>query len=100
MTINGGSVTSAAGVQLSAAATDTGTVNLNGGTLTATTLSDGGGTSTFKFNGGTLISSATSATFMQGLDNAYIESGGGTIDSNGFNITIAQILRSRHCLEQ
>ena len=41
---------------------------------------------------GTLRANAANATFVQGLTNAYINAGGATIDSNGFDITVAQPL--------
>jgi autotransporter-associated beta strand protein len=69
-----------------------GTVNLDGGTLTTNLVAGGAGTRTFNFNGGTLKAGASSATFMQGLTNAYIYSGGAMIDSGAFAITIAQPL--------
>ena len=74
-----------------------GLVNLLGGTLS--TLSVGTGTSgsanvssTLNFNGGTLRANGNDATFLQGLNNAYVYPGGGTVDSQGNNITIAQNL--------
>lgn len=74
-----------------------GTYNLNGGTLTAGQVVRGGGagtngTSTFNFNGGTLRANAASGSFLQGLTVANVQAGGARIDTNGFNITIAQAL--------
>jgi autotransporter-associated beta strand protein len=81
-----------------------GTVNLLGGTIVTNKVAKGnistGGTgvATFNFNGGTLQASTPNATFMTGLDNAYVNgafgvySGGGTIDNGGFAITIGQSL--------
>lgn len=67
-----------------------GTVNLNGGTLTANAVLDTGtGTSAFNFDGGTLVAgSAANAVFMNGLDTVTVKAGGAKIDSNGKNITI------------
>jgi fibronectin-binding autotransporter adhesin len=84
----------------------TGTVNLDGGTLTISRIHQGAETgtgainSTFNFNGGTLKAfSGTSfaATFMTGLDFAYVNSGGAIIDTGGVignsgNVVIAQPL--------
>jgi autotransporter-associated beta strand protein len=84
----------------------TGTVNLDGGTLTISRVHQGGETgsglinSTFNFNGGKLKAfSGTSfaATFMTGLDFAYVKSGGAIIDTDGVignsgNVVIAQAL--------
>ncbi len=68
--------------------------NLNGGTLTAPSVSkaSAGASGSFNFNGGTLKATTSSTTFMQGLSAANVQNGGATIDSNGYNITIAQPL--------
>ncbi|MEA3210849.1 MAG: fibronectin-binding autotransporter adhesin [Chthoniobacter sp.] len=73
-----------------------GILNLDGGSLTASTIVVGDATKTtlLNFNGGTLKPSASTTTFLQGLSNAYIYSGGGTIDTNGFNITVNQLFQS------
>ncbi len=69
-----------------------GTVNLDGGTLAATAVSAGAGTSTFNFNGGTLKADAASTTFMTGLTTANVRNGGAIIDSGVNSITIGQVL--------
>ncbi len=85
-------VTGVDGLTLSQVASS-GTYNLNGGTLSVQKVAKDLGTSaTFNFNGGTLKAGAASATFIQGLTEANVKAGGGTIDTNGFNITIAQTL--------
>jgi autotransporter-associated beta strand protein len=72
--------------------------NLDGGTLTAgsisTTPSTGTGTtsSTFNFAGGTLKANGSTATFMQGLTAANVKAGGAKIDTNGFDVTLGQAL--------
>lgn len=76
----------------------TGIVNLDGGTLTVKRVREGndgnagaGGSTTFHFNGGVLKAGAgANANFMSGLDLVDILSGGGTIDSNGNTINVAQ----------
>ena len=73
------------------------TFNLNGGTLTTGQIIPGtnGATGTgtiFNFNGGTLKASAGSATFLQGLTNAFVKSGGAVIDTVANNDTIGQSL--------
>lgn len=81
-------------------ATVSGTLNLDGGTLTTARIYEGTGTalgtvSTFNFNGGTLkavTNTTTGASFMAGLDNAFVKGGGAIIDTNGAAITIAQPL--------
>ncbi len=92
-TQNGGTVTSTGGINFGGGGPNSGVYNLNGGTLTTTTIvKNGGGTANFNFNGGTLTASANSTTFLQGLTAATVQAGGGTINSNGFNITISQTL--------
>lgn len=84
-------------LQLSAGTT---TVNLDGGTLTANEIVDvdnsgvaGNSNTTFNFNGGTLTAGADAVpSFMTGLTNAYVKSGGAKIDTNGKDITIGQAL--------
>ena len=80
------------GYQLGANASGVGTLNLNGGTLQGGSVFKGTGTGTFNFNGGILQATAASATFMTGLTAANVQSGGAKIDTNTFNITIAQAL--------
>ena len=80
----------------------TSTYNLNGGTLAVGQVA-GVGTngdpflnslySTFNFNGGTLQAKAASSTFFQNVTQANVQAGGAKIDSQGFNVTIQQVLR-------
>lgn len=75
------------------------TVLLNGGTLEAkhvvmTTPDPVGATSTLRFNGGTLKSKQSTGLFLARLTNAFVDSGGATIDINGQNSTIPQVLES------
>ena len=92
-TQNGGTVTTTGGVNFGGGGPNNGVYNLNGGNLTTPILSkNGSGTANFNFNGGTLIPTANSATFLQGLTAATVQTGGGTINTNGFNVTIAQPL--------
>ena len=70
-----------------------GVYNLNGGTLTTPFLNkNGSGSTTINFNGGTLRPSASTTTFLQGHTAANVLSGGAVIDTNSFDITIAQAL--------
>jgi autotransporter-associated beta strand protein len=80
------------GLRVSGGSTGNGTVHLDGGTIYTPFVEDGGGTATFHFNGGTLKVRNSTTTFMQGLDTVDVLSGGAVIDTNGFNITIAQAL--------
>ncbi|MES2924630.1 MAG: autotransporter-associated beta strand repeat-containing protein [Verrucomicrobiota bacterium] len=95
----GGAVTSSnttdatnAGVKLGVVAGGTGTLNLNGGTLSTFRIFKGAGTGNFNFNGGTLIPLANTATFMTGLTSATVQAGGAIINTNGLNVTIGQTL--------
>ena len=71
--------------------------NLDGGTLTAQAsifklAGVNNTTATFNFNGGVLKASSAALT-MTGLDNANVKAGGAKIDTNGFNVSIAQALK-------
>jgi autotransporter-associated beta strand protein len=78
----------------------TGTVNLNGGTLTVRRVREGndgnggnGGTSTFNFDGGVLkAGTGANANFMSGLNSAVVKPGGAFIDTNGQTVSIGQAL--------
>ncbi|MFN3407502.1 MAG: beta strand repeat-containing protein [Limisphaerales bacterium] len=74
--------------------TGTFTYNLNGGTLTVPQISkvSAPATGVFNFNGGTLKPTTSLATFLQGLSSANILAGGAVIDTDGYDITIAQPL--------
>jgi autotransporter-associated beta strand protein len=80
------------GLTLGANANSAGVVTLNGGTIQTAIVRKGGGTGEFTFNGGTLKATAASTTFMTGLTQAFVNPNGGTIDSDQFDITIAQDL--------
>ena len=69
-----------------------GTANLLGGVATVNSVSKGTGSGTFNFNGGTLRANTNTATFMGGLNGAYIYSGGALIDDGGYAVTIPQPL--------
>ena len=87
-------VTGPLGVQIGLNAGGTGIANLNGGVLTTSNVQRGTGisTGTFNFNGGTLKAGAASGTYITGLTNAFVHSGGANIDDNAFAITIPQAL--------
>jgi autotransporter-associated beta strand protein len=55
-------------------------------------ISRGGGSATFNFNGGMLRAGANGTTFMQGLTAANVNNGGAVIDTAGFNVSVAQPL--------
>ena len=82
------------------AAKATGTLNLDGGTLTITTTgnalrgdtTNSDNASTVNFNGITLKAGAASTNWISGLKTANLAAGGLTLDTNGHDIGIAQIL--------
>lgn len=94
VTISNTAATAFLNLGASNAAASVGTVNLNGGSLTAPLVRKTGaaGTGTFNFNGGTLLPNSNNAAFMAGLTRANVRDGGARIDTNGFDITIAQNL--------
>ncbi len=102
VTQNGGTVTVASGLNMarttaSNTAPRRGEYNLNGGVLNVNQVTQDAGTDTFgtfNFNGGTLTPTTASAIFLQGLTTANVQSGGAFIETNGFDITIAQSLQS------
>lgn len=69
-----------------------GTFNLNGGSLTATVIrkNSPSGIATLNMNGGTLRAGGDSVNFMHDLDTADLQAGGVIIDSQSYDITIAQ----------
>jgi len=76
----------------------TGTLSLNGGTLTIKTtgtgINGGGatGTSTLNLNGTLLKAGANSATWITNFTNAVVGTNGAKFDTNGFAITVPQAL--------
>jgi fibronectin-binding autotransporter adhesin len=86
------------GIQLSGSG-GFGTYALNGGTMSTSQIyvnggqtNNAGGGGFILFNGGTLQPAGSSTTFLQTLTGARVQAGGAVIDTNGFNITIAQPL--------
>ncbi|MEO5913722.1 MAG: autotransporter-associated beta strand repeat-containing protein [Luteolibacter sp.] len=90
------------GINLANGTNTTGTVNLNGGTISTFQINSNylngsnvlttGGTSNFNFNGGTLKAIANNTSFMAGLTRANVRNSAAVIDTNGFGITIGQAL--------
>ena len=90
---SGGVVTASSFVAIGSSNTaSAGTYNLSGGELHTGAVQGGMGNSTFHFDGGTLTATTSAAKFMQGLTQTTIKSGGAVVDTNGFDITIAQAL--------
>jgi autotransporter-associated beta strand protein len=71
-------------------ATNTGVLNLNGGTVQANSVSGAAGQ--MSFNGGTLKASGANTVFVSGLASAMIYSNGATINNNGVAVTFNQPL--------
>ncbi len=71
-----------------------GLLTLNGGVVSASEVNCGlaGANGTLSFNGGTLQATGDNVNFFHDLGAADIQAGGATIDSQGFNITVAQSL--------
>lgn len=99
LNISGTAAVSMGNVQFAGNGTSlAGNVNLLGGTLTTGSITKGasiaGGVYQMNFNGGTLKPTASNTTFFGGLANtsAYVRTGGANIDTNGFDITVAQPL--------
>ena len=93
ITQTGGTVTATGGMDFGGGGPNSGVYNLNGGTLITPGLGkNGGGSTIINFNGGTLRPSTVNANFLQGHTAANVQSGGAVIDTNGFDITIAQPL--------
>ncbi len=97
VTVNAGLLTVNSNILLANGGTSStfGIVNLNGGTARVNAIgsANAGGNSIVNFNGGTLQALNDNAGFMAGLTSANIFSGGATIDTNGKNITVGQVLR-------
>ena len=92
---DGATVSSVAsnGLLVSNSATGVGTVNLDGGTLVVRKVADGGGASTFNFNGGVLkAGTGANLAFLNGLNTVSVNGGGAFIDSNSQTIAIDQVL--------
>ena len=81
-------------LDLSSSGGGSGTANLDGGTLAINrvTKTNAAATAAFNFNGGLLQARQNNATFMTGLNTVSVKAGGAKIDSNSFDITIAQAL--------
>jgi autotransporter-associated beta strand protein len=84
------------GSNLAGNSASTGTLNLDGGTLATlrSIISGSVGAGIVNFNGGILKANGASLTVNLGtLGTTNVRNGGAVIDTNGFDITIAQALR-------
>ncbi len=78
--------------------TPIGTFNLNGGMVVVGSNvqaieSYNGGTGFFHFNGGMLVAGGSNADLLQ-VSDAYVETGGAFINTNGYDVAISQTLYS------
>lgn len=71
-----------------------GTLYLNGGLLNVREINCGvaGANGAFFFNGGTLQANADNLNFFSGLGSTFVDAGGAVIDSQGYNVTMAQTI--------
>jgi autotransporter-associated beta strand protein len=92
--LSGSAVANLALLRIGNDAASQGTFSLNGGTLSVSKIdsTSTGATRVLNFNGGVLKPTANESAFMAGLSAANVQSGGAVIDTNSFNITIAQAL--------
>ena len=71
----------------------TGYVNLNGGsTLTVPRIAKWGGTGYLNLNGGTIRPTAADPSYLGGLNEAVVYSGGVVFDTAGFDVSVSQAL--------
>jgi T5SS/PEP-CTERM-associated repeat protein/autotransporter-associated beta strand protein len=94
LTISNSGTVNTIGVTISNTHASGGTVNLDsGGVLLTGVVKFGGGSggTAFNFNGGILRASGANTNFLQGFTGTMVtfQSGGGTIDNNGFDIGIS-----------
>jgi arabinan endo-1,5-alpha-L-arabinosidase len=89
LTLDGsGQVTTLGTLTLGANATGSGTLHLNGGTLSAPSLARGAGSGTIYLDGGTLRATATQSNFLQNLTNVFVRAGGAVIDTQAHSVGI------------
>jgi autotransporter-associated beta strand protein len=73
---------------------ESGTINLNGGTLVVNKLTANNGVNTFYFNGGTLKPVYAGTFFPSSASlSAYVRNGGAIVDTAGLNVSIGQYLQ-------
>ena len=92
-----GAVVTTSKIAISTTSTDTGVLRVNGGTIYTNQIYDiGGGKSFIYLNGGTLTctGNVSASTFITGISNTYVSSGGAKFDDGNFNVTIPVSLQS------
>lgn len=73
---------------------NTGRLHLDGGTFSCRVFTDAGGQSELYFNGGLLRAREDRTDFLQGLNVVELREGGLRLDTQGYDLTIAQSLTS------
>ncbi|MEI6239132.1 MAG: autotransporter-associated beta strand repeat-containing protein [Planctomycetia bacterium] len=94
--ISGGTFSANTFDEMANSASNVASITLTGGTTTLPafpTTRGTGATATVTFDGGVLRPRATSSAYLQGLTNAYLTNNGAFLDTNGNDITIAQVLQ-------
>jgi|GEM_PF-341425 len=85
--------TSATGYTRLAQGSGVGLLNLDGGRLTTGGVGKGNGSSAiFNFNGGILQASQSNNVYLQGLTRVNVRNGGAVFDTNGFDVTVNQVI--------
>ncbi len=97
LNLSGGVFTAATLPSLATAANSSASITLGGSAIVTLpalpTVRGAGSTATVYFDGGTLIPAAASATYLGGLTNAFVRSGGAEFEvPSGKNITVTQSL--------
>ena len=90
--VNGGTVTATAGLQFGGGGPNNGLVDVNGGVLEVPVINrSGSGSSVLRFNGG-LLRATASGTLIQGLTQASVRAGGARFDTGAFAVVVPQPL--------
>ena len=90
-TQNGGTMTAENGVQLAYASTAKTTFTLSGGVFYTKHIQKGSGSVSATFDGGTIVATnvTNGANFITGLNNVKYGPGGLTLDTAGYDVTMA-----------
>lgn len=91
---SGGLVNANGDVNIQRFSAAVGTYNLDGGILRAgRVISSIGGNATLNFNGGLLMPTGDSTTFVSSLTQVNVRNGGVIVDTTNFNVTISSVLQ-------
>ena len=90
--VNSGYIEAENAVNIGVTTSATGVLSLNGGVLATKQVSGGSGSSELVFNGGTLKALDHNADFIQDVGSLEINTGGGTIDTDVYDISFNQLL--------